>query len=86
MDYKKGDYVQIVPKRPYRCAAGWVSEMEEFCGKIATLVSEHYDEPWWRIDIDGGEWWWSPDCFAEKIPELPDLDTVPPETFQILFG
>lgn len=82
-EFQVGDRVRIVDEPNEYCQAGWTDDMDQYCGKEATVTSA---SRWCTLDIDRGRWSWSPDIITKVPPELPDLDAVPPETFQILFG
>lgn len=82
--FQVGDRVRIIDVPNKYCAAGWNPAMDKYCGKEAVITSKysHY-----KLDIDNGEWYWSSDIIRKvTMPELPDLDPVPPEALQILFG
>lgn len=89
MAYKVGDTVRIVSSRANSTTVGWTGPMIDLLGQEATITYAEVDNGtnYYRIDLDDEEYWWADDCFDERVVhELPDLDPVPPETFQILFG
>lgn len=82
-EFQVGDRVRIVDEPNEYCQAGWAHEMDQYCGKEATVTRAN---KWCMLDIDGGCWSWSPDIITKVSPELPDLDPIPPDALQILFG
>jgi hypothetical protein len=47
----------------------FVSLMETYCGKRARItdISLSWGEPYYRIDIDNGDWWWEELLFVPII-------------------
>jgi len=76
MKYKVGDKVKIreglIEDEDYD-DVDFVEGMEEFMGKVATIISSN--EKGYRIDIDENEWCWS-DGMIEDYIELPEKDIV----------
>lgn len=74
MNYRIGDIVLIVSKKPVNCSAGWCGGMGQYLAQVATITSLHKHGPYYRIDLDDGEFWWSEDCFDGILADLPDLE------------
>lgn len=81
--FQIGDRVRIVDVPNNHCVAGWHPSMDKYCGKEAVITGKC---SYYKLDIDNGEWYWSSDIIRKVMPELPDLDPVPPDALQILFG
>jgi len=60
--YKAGDKV-VLGKHP----SDWASEMDQYVGKVATLVVGRYISRWfvWNVDIDNGRWFWHEENFDQ---------------------
>lgn len=48
MNYRIGDIVLIVAKKPVKCAAGWCGEMGRYLAQVATITSLHDYGPYYR--------------------------------------
>lgn len=69
-----GAKVRIIDEPFYSCSAGWADEMDQYCGKEATIVGGGFGYCY-RLDIDRGEWSWSADIITLAAPmDLPDLE------------
>lgn len=95
--YTVGEVVHIV-KTPMdgtiegteECDAGWVDRMSFYCGKEAAIVENPYANRY-VIDIDGGDFRWSPDCFQETYGPVvediyPDDEEIDSGMEQLLAG
>ena len=85
--FNTGDYVQVIDEPDWDCVVGWCDDMTQYCGETAR-VTRVTPSGTVRIDIDGGRFIWNSQIvkLVEIALDLPDLNPVPPETFQILFG
>lgn len=63
---RTGDRVKVVTEPDDYC--DWVSDMDEFKGKVVTIAVVASDSTV-RIYEDKGHWWWNRHCF-EKIVVL----------------
>lgn len=81
-----GDYVRIVDEPDWNCDVGWDEGMTQYCGQTARVASVGRRTV--RLDIDNRRFVWNAQIIQLIKPpcELPDLDPVPPEALQILFG
>ena len=64
--FEVGDKV-IIRKNLSRIEYNVVPEMEEYRGKVATIVGARGDN--YFIDLDGGDWYWSDNMFEEGKDE-----------------
>lgn len=71
--YKQGDRIRIKYdlKAGYTHTGRWVTEemVEEFAGEIVTINMPDSDYPFeaYKIEEDGGEFYWTPEMFDEYI-------------------
>ena len=76
--YKVGDRVKIVD-RPVECKFDWISDMDDYCGKEATIMDVEWSE-WarafyYRIDICIYNW--CENCFVDQVPcPVIDIDEI----------
>lgn len=73
MKYKVGDKVKIREdlhhnKEYNDCSVE--KEMEEYRGAIATITRCCYDDDYYEINIDGGNWVWTDDMFEDYIEDI----------------
>ena len=76
--YKVGDRVKIVD-RPVKCKFDWVPDMDDCCGKEATITdvgwSDRHRAFCYRIDICG--YGWCENCFVDQVPcPVIDIDEI----------
>lgn len=85
--FNVGDFVQVIDEPDWDCNVGWCDEMSQYCGQIARIALVRLNGTI-SLDIDKGRFLWSRDIvrLVDAPCNLPDLDSVPPEAFQILFG
>lgn len=86
MDYVVGDKVRILPEPPNDELAQdiwvcWIAEMDFYCGREATIQTiniDHEDRTYYHLDVDGGQFVWCDECFADMTfavePELDDAE------------
>lgn len=85
-EYQVGQIVHIV-RTPMdgsngkkECEAGWARNMTEYCDESAEITRViDYDR--YHIDLDGGRFFWSPDCFQESYGEY--VPTPEPDAAEI---
>lgn len=65
MKYKAGDIVFIKGADDWGISPGFCTGMKKYIGKIATITSTV--ELYYRIDIDGGEWFWGDHMFCRGV-------------------
>lgn len=70
--YNVGDKVLIV-SRPVACVFNWVRDMDEYCGKEATIISHRWstshEAHLYEIDIDDQKFNWCENCFCGRVHE-----------------
>lgn len=75
-EFRVGEIVHIVTD-PVRKGPGWAAAMNRYLGSEAEITHPASKEGWYRLNVDGGHFWWCREMFQEfygpYTPE-PDLD------------
>ena len=83
--FKVGDIVQVVDEPYEDCPFEWIDEMDECCGKTATIKSVRWDNYYgqyaYGIDIDEYHCSWCERCFIEDS-EIEESDSEIKMLFQ----
>lgn len=64
--FREGQIVHIVTQR-VDTYPGWVPEMDNYFGMMAKIVNAFAPGDRFELDIDGGQFLWSPEMFQEYI-------------------
>lgn len=84
--YKKGDVVQVVDEPYVDCPFEWIGEMDECCGRVATITGVSWNEwhkDWgYSIDIDDYLCTWCENCFV-AFTDIEESDVDINTLFQV---
>lgn len=63
-EFRVGEIVHIVTE-PVRKGPGWTPSMNRYLGLEAEITHPANKDGWYRLDVDGGQFWWCREMFQE---------------------
>lgn len=74
--FQVGDVVRVVSTPYTDCPFSWVSDMDYYCGREATISAASYDKnrKLWRYNLRGSRWSWCENCFEPPIADIEESD------------
>lgn len=74
--FQVGDVVRVVATPYTDCPLTWVSDMDYYCGREATISGATYDKnrKHWAYSLKGIPWSWCENCFEPPIADIEESD------------